>query len=1671
MKVLRDIYEDGVLVRTEEVFTLKECTYTGKDMGERKVTATVKWPSPIDFRPNDYIELQMSDLTRVRGFLNGGTYTEKFYMYTMPTVKKVASSMSVGEAFEHTVTFFPAQYELGVTLMRDLVQAQATGIIYTGYDEFSFVGGAKALLDRIIAVLDERFGQGVWRYELSDAVNEDVNSALERHQFDFSQNTVWDALMKLNDEDGVNTSFYINDRTIYVGYKCPYVCGVDEDNVIKETPYQFKYGKTSHKPISEGEGGLFTITKGVGTKSPITRLYVYGDGRNLNRFYCADRLRSGRFVNKLMIPQFDADGKTDYIDSPEGIVKYGIREGKKVFEDIYPSLRNITYNDLRQIKYVLKLELNGRDTSKDDLQTTSKYGPLLRVQCYRVDPSEDNVGVNKLTPAYPEKKLCVCVHANGKVAKVILGRSYAEQSLIDTGKLPEDQHENKIPGAAFCVHHGTDRNKERFMNYGSYEAKYLRSQWFANIEDSMRFDADVREEAERMQINYMDDARITDVYIYDDDHPYDTQTTFSRDGYSAYCWPRINDMYTASQNAGLNVNEVIVADKIEKVDTDMRYSDGSRQQSFDIYLRDVGFDISERTPFGTMVHLVGQTFNLQFLDGYLAGLTFEALESKAGNQLYDTICCLWNEDGTSNEDTFINGADNQVNAREARDKGAIWRISVKRNEDNYEQYGTILPNTIINAQAGERIVFLNIYMPDIYVHAAENRMLKEAYKYLNENDNGDVSYTTEFDKIRLIQVPALGMQMREGALMRVYDDDLAIQTDKEVAELYGNRGSVPSRVSLYEYETESVTEREYGSVRVEDVRPKHYNTQEWEFEVELKDLNPGFHLVKESETPVSLDIELNILDVGIVRTTVAPKQYRMLIQEGKVVKVLIPVPMDFYLVNDIIWDKFHLTFNYYYDTEKRIETGRYLPANREIVCTSSELINFSAGKYYTVELEVGNSMPNRFCLAATLDKYCNSIYFPDTDQSYVDEDMEGAPAGYERHRLHFYLPEGFDESKSYYVATRVVTDGVTEYGSIRLLSVVESNVNDKSEQLMYQDLTIDQLTIKFTDNGREYSVGGLEPAMAAARGRMAMGRAGGAEPIDDKTITAVVKQKQRASAWLQMSNIVEQTAIQSEYNKQTNEANAQLARKYNRRLEALKNTIYDPDGTMNETFLQSMMLQIGASSTNYLLDNTRVFLDEYRNIRLERAQETYGYTWYLRIGRDTLRHITYTSNPTSGTWDVADSEEQECKIGVLYYIYAKCERASGWGEWVIDSQRHFVGEDPDYWYFLYGILEEGSEDGISRSITEVRGNVYVYGDNVVAGKISTQSGLSYFDLEGNEFKLGDLMQFKDNKLHIGGMTCIGGDFVMTRILRLLDNEGQETAGMSGEDSEDVAFWAGGTYQDACQQPDNVSVILTKTGVGSKIGCFRVDYDKISVETGQGKVVIDDNEGISILDNNNNTIVYITPKDIDDSSIAPGTINTSEMRFQSAKTLITNIYTGEFVGPFFYIPKSSHVTFSGIFSGNVDPQIGYTKQIDLYYEIRNESRVLKEIHLGTAIYNQSTRKYVFVPIAFSESIGITEASTCRLFMKMVTNADEENRQINIVGDTRLKIESIAYTAPKTIIGKNGFLSATNSANMFEVKYDDETGQQKILAKGLPDENQQLEPGQMYVDSSGFLKVQS
>ena len=1395
----KDAFDNDVLT---DIFDIVEFTYTGKDMGERSITATFYWPSPVDFKMGDYVEMQMQSLVRGDGLEGDISMIEKFYIYTMPTIKKTARPMEHGQAFEHTVVFYPAQYELGLVQMRDMgTDIGGNNVIYSGFDTVSLFCGANELMQYIMRVLKlayhDSVGDPLWNYIIASEVDESKNTALERHSLTFSSNTVMDALLKLNDTEGINTTFFINDRTIYVGFKRPYFCRVTDagtlDNNVDTQMFNFQYGKTSHESIAINHGCVYDVTKSIGKETPITKLFAYGASRNLNRYYCSDKIGGGRYVNRLMLPSFSADGVTDYILS-ENVDKYGIREGSKQFEDIYPSIQYVTYGDIRQIQYCIKVKAAGY--AGDDL---SDQNGIARVQCYKVVESP-TTGVNMLVEAAPPDDIAVYVHALGKVVKVVLfggidnDTAIAKQVLHDV-KVPTRTKGGKdyIPGACFLVHDDS---------FADSHASHLctRANWFTyipteNAESATGFTTDQVAEISLHQINYSDTFWITDLYKFTSY----VQTNFDRTGYSAWAYPKLNNRYVSlagDANDSLLVNEIVDIEPVVVEDTSANVVGvgiNKNQQTFDLYLRDLGFKIDEQNDFGERVFVYGGTVKVSILDGSLEGQEFEIPEVVSDSNL--TCVCAFNEDGSINPDFFIGSeyTGSEVPQR-AFENGAIWRLRcIRTNIDaEFSNLNIALPNSYIHAVPGDHLTILDIFMPDIYIMAAENRLLKEARRYLQANDNSSVAYSVNLDAVRIQQVPAYALQMREGLNLRMVDSDLGIATENRVVKIFD--GPLASNTSMMETTYDSspsstyyyeITYRDFAYIedklmnfKVDEeeniytlsplsrivLNPLTGNVLEGIFtarvtkedydkcvgsggthEFFVKDNQMRFRIYryigwefdeggisKSKMAPKDIFFNFNVLDLSAAEVSkyehILTGRCTITLNASDLERYKRVSGGNTYYLNGVI--EYSIRSKIEYDSNVYTPNTHLLPKGTVVYAPTKVLTDFKNNKHYQIKMEAHNeknlllnSAGNpRFVLLNNLD---GSLYYePDCKitKSIIGPNQLELDISFDLH--------GFNDSIDYYPAIAYESDNMVNYVTTVLVYIIESDV-EGSSVINYADFVVQDVSIKVTDStNRSFS-----------------------QPI--KEISAKLSEQSSATAWVSLMRSIENNRIESAENARISKEIINSARNNYQALLSLKNNIFDPDGTCNDTFLQIMMLQVGADSMNYHLLKTRIGVNGvYYNCFCGPDKEDGGIPHFKVYDADVLNHFVYTSGVQAGTWNIPYGIDVALDGTSTYFVSIKCDMFSNNAQWECSTIQRKVNEDPSCWYFNWGILTCDSA-GVY-TLIETRGNAYMYGDNLVCGKISNLAKNCWFDLNNGDFVLGNTssgaaLSYIDGVLTISGL--------------------------------------------------------------------------------------------------------------------------------------------------------------------------------------------------------------------------------------------------------------------------------------------------------------------------------
>jgi len=165
----------------------------------------------------------------------------------------------------------------------------------------------------------------------------------------------------------------------------------------------------------------------------------------------------------------------------------------------------------------------------------------------------------------------------------------------------------------------------------------------------------------------------------------------------------------------------------------------SDQTDFKIIIPDIGFNIND--------HLGTDTATIDITDGRLGGVSFPITTVKA-----------------------ITGG---------------FELTVNRNNDS----NFPLPDAVTNCSSGDHFVIAGIQMPDIYVKAAEQRLLTAGQAYLAKYDHAQSTYSIGIDEI-FMTTDASASIVREGDSFHVLDADLGIDAPIMIQQLTITYGGI-----------------------------------------------------------------------------------------------------------------------------------------------------------------------------------------------------------------------------------------------------------------------------------------------------------------------------------------------------------------------------------------------------------------------------------------------------------------------------------------------------------------------------------------------------------------------------------------------------------------------------------------------------------------------------------------------------------------------------------------------------------------------------------------------------------------------------------------------------------------------------------------------------------------
>lgn len=268
---------------------------------------------------------------------------------------------------------------------------------------------------------------------------------------------------------------------------------------------------------------------------------------------------------------------------------------------------------------------------------------------------------------------------------------------------------------------------------------------------------------------YVDSPNITRIGIRE------KSVYFDGSGGLPEIYPSIEGM-TAEElkAAGINVNATGRIDEI--VSAEQMTDDGIvpedkeelDKKTFTITLKDIGFNPVDKK------HLTTETPFISMKTGMCGGREFE-----------------------------ITGCE---------EKGNNYILTCNREMDS--SINKAFPNNPYQVSAGDQFVFIGIAMDDIYIKAAEQRLLTAAKDYLSNNDKSKYTYLPKIDKVFMARHPEIASSLKEGNILDFKDTDLGIDVSVIIQSLVIKEGGpVPEyEITLFNDKVVSTIEKIQNSI-------------------------------------------------------------------------------------------------------------------------------------------------------------------------------------------------------------------------------------------------------------------------------------------------------------------------------------------------------------------------------------------------------------------------------------------------------------------------------------------------------------------------------------------------------------------------------------------------------------------------------------------------------------------------------------------------------------------------------------------------------------------------------------------------------------------------------------------------------------------------------------------
>lgn len=711
----------------------KRCTvtsleYNGEFMGESYVLCKVESEVPIDFQTGDYLEY--------RG--------EKYEINYDPSVLKKCRASYNRDAFTYdSIKLNSASNDLVKCLFLDYVKEDDL-IHYSSLPKFSFfASNVEDLAERIQANLDRLYsGDRKWTVKVSPGCGgkTDVYVAAE-------QINVWTALGYSYSKFKV--PFIIKGRTITIG-------------AASETLNKvFKYGKNN---------GLYEIESVTGQDADIiTRLRVYGSTRNLpNRYY--NNLREAYAIVEISRIEYEridnthAKCKIFSDNAPEKIGTWSeVRINGEVhkvasrqeFDGNVPSPKECTFIELSKGKYELLSVPVTYEEHHNGLNYEIKmlwHEAMIGTECevyvegmlrstFEVRNSNNRSLCYDKAYAYVRDILLIPAEEIPGFNSFMSSASYTDHGdgnhEYDLKLYHETSVEYELVGSPsptrFEILYASETSKvgESFLT-GNHNGSLLPNNMYAPnlmLPDFPSITLDPYIDSDNIEKYGIREGCV----FFDGSNDELEEISPSIEGMKAEDLRDAGIDVSLAEGDNGNLDELADAEKIQD---DGAITPGDIIPTFTVTLKDVGFDLAKE---------IGDDSSISMKSGYCSGREFKIRN-----------CVPTEKDGA---------------------KCYLLRCERAEDESNKLYY----PYKSYPLQAGDKFVILGIGLPDVYVKAASQRLLREGKECLSEVDHMKHTYSPKIDEIAMarqhdeaIQSGGISLHdtIKEGMLIRISDEDL-----------------------------------------------------------------------------------------------------------------------------------------------------------------------------------------------------------------------------------------------------------------------------------------------------------------------------------------------------------------------------------------------------------------------------------------------------------------------------------------------------------------------------------------------------------------------------------------------------------------------------------------------------------------------------------------------------------------------------------------------------------------------------------------------------------------------------------------------------------------------------------------------------------------------------------